>query len=97
MRTARSLQPSWRAISAVLVKPPSISPSSQRRALAIAASSRARGLSDYGVNGTTHRKKPALGRAFACMKGALRAVSAAKCNAKNYGPRHSSVTRSRHS
>jgi hypothetical protein len=35
MRTARSLQRSCRAISAVLVNRPAISPSSQRRALAI--------------------------------------------------------------
>jgi hypothetical protein len=40
MRTARSLQRSCRAISAVLVNRPAISPSSQRRAFASASSSR---------------------------------------------------------
>jgi hypothetical protein len=48
MRTARSLQRSCRAISAVLVNRPTISPSSQRRALASASSSRARASARRG-------------------------------------------------
>jgi hypothetical protein len=62
MRTARSLQRSCRAISPVLVNRPAISPASQRRAFAIAASSRARVSARMGRRSAAAAGGPTIAR-----------------------------------